>query len=170
MNIFATYYSPEKSAIALDDKRVVKMTLESAQMLSTSLWFYGKESPYLPVHVNHPCTIWTRTSRTNYEWLLEHFYYLFKEYTYRYNKKHSCEYLYDQLNEGKKYIPKGDFTLFADCAVGLEGFDKITEITKRYRYCMVIKWLNDIRQPAWTKRSAPKWYKSIERKIKEERK
>lgn len=165
MNIFATYYSPEKSAIALDDKRVVKMTLESAQMLSTSLWFYGKQSPYLPVHINHPCTIWTRTSRTNYEWLLEHFYYLFKEYTYRYGKHHKCEELYEQFKSSKKCIPKGDFTLFADCAVGLDGFDDILEITKRYRYCMVVKWMNDKRKPEWKKRKKPHWYYPIMKEI-----
>lgn len=48
MNIFATDPCPIKSAQFLDDKRVIKMILESAQMLCTALHQlgYDKEIPY----------------------------------------------------------------------------------------------------------------------------
>ena len=158
MNIFATYNSPQKSAIALDDKRVVKMVLESMQMLSTAIHFYGGESPYKPNHINHPCTIWARTNKENYQWLLEHFICLFKEYTYRYGKNHKCESYYGILKSGKKYIPDGKLTPFADCAALSKEYNFITNIHDRYRKCMINKWVNDIRKPEWKKRKKPNWF------------
>lgn len=62
MNIFVTDISPIVSAQALDDKRVVKMILESAQLLSSAIFINSQSiynDIYKPTHLKHPCTIWT---------------------------------------------------------------------------------------------------------------
>ena len=70
MNIFVLDMSPEISARHMVDKHVVKMPTESMQMLSTNLDYFNIQSPYKPVMLNHPCTIWARQSYENHEWLL----------------------------------------------------------------------------------------------------
>ena len=62
MNIFVTSNCPKLSAQALDNKRVVKMVLETAQLLSTAIFINSTityDNLYKPTHVKHPCTIWT---------------------------------------------------------------------------------------------------------------
>ena len=91
MNIFILNECPEESAKQMMDKHVVKMPTESMQMVSTCMDYFGLPSPYKPVMLNHPCTIWARQSRENMRWLLRHTNALCKEYTVRYNKKHKVE-------------------------------------------------------------------------------
>lgn len=91
MNIFVLHENPKIAAQMLCDKHVVKMILETTQMLSTIQAFYGMDYPYAPTHTNHPCTIWARQSYTNWEWLFSHGAWLCEEYTYRYGKEHKCE-------------------------------------------------------------------------------
>ena len=97
MNIFYTYNEPTLAAQSLPDKLVVKMPLESAQMLSTAQRFYFGEDYcdelgiYKTAYLNHPCTIWARESVQNYNWLYRHFIALCEEYTYRYGKVHASD-------------------------------------------------------------------------------
>ena len=60
MNIFAVHKNPAVAAIMLCDKHVSKMTLETAQMLSTVArsYGYGDSIIYKTVHPKHPCTLW----------------------------------------------------------------------------------------------------------------
>jgi hypothetical protein len=89
MNIFYIEKDPYAAARSLADKHVVKMIVESAQMLCTAVWeTMGDRPPYKPTHRNHPCSIWARESADNYKWLLNHAYGLLCEYTYRYKKVH----------------------------------------------------------------------------------
>jgi len=53
MNIFCTDKSPVVSASNVIDKHVVKMPLESLQMMSTIADYLGFDSPYRPVMLNH---------------------------------------------------------------------------------------------------------------------
>ena len=74
------------------DKHVVKMILESAQMLCTTHHLHPNQKtnyviPYKKSFVNHPCTKWVRSSITNYKWLVELTTALNGEYRYRYDKK-----------------------------------------------------------------------------------
>ena len=55
MNIFAVDVSPEKAAQALCDAHVVKMILESAQLLSTQDRIRGLDRGYRLTHAEHPC-------------------------------------------------------------------------------------------------------------------
>ena len=90
MNIFYLHKDPVKAAQVQYDKHVVKMILESAQMLCTAHHVYGNpdDVPYRQAYLNHPSTIWARSSRPNYYWLYEHMIALGKEYTKRYGKIH----------------------------------------------------------------------------------
>jgi len=93
MNIFYLDKDPVVAARVQYNKHVVKMILESAQMLCTAHHCYGDSEqksnvPYRQAHLNHPSTIWARGSRTTYMWLYDHMIALGKEYTKRYGKEH----------------------------------------------------------------------------------
>tara|TARA_R110000744_G_scaffold49398_6_gene107345 strand:+ start:1054 stop:1575 length:522 start_codon:yes stop_codon:yes gene_type:complete len=99
MNIFAIEGNPEtneidwvKSAKSLDNYRVVKMILESCQMLCTTLnELYGEQvTPYRSTHRNHPSTKWVRASSANFEALVVHTLAMIEEYHSRFNKIHKC--------------------------------------------------------------------------------
>jgi hypothetical protein len=114
MNIFYLHHNPDIAARAMTDKHVVKMILESAQLLSTAhrvldglpytktsksgakLTRYNHWLPlYEATHMNHPSAIWVRESASNYMWLYNHFLSLCAEYTRRYGKTHRS---YTDLN------------------------------------------------------------------------
>ena len=89
MNIFATDPDPIISALALDDKRVVKMTLESAQIICSALILRGLTAPYKPTHLKHPCVMWAAESIHNISWLLRHHVALAHIYSHIYGRVHS---------------------------------------------------------------------------------
>ena len=105
MNIFYLDRNPIVAAQMMCDKHVVKMILESAQMLSTAHRvldgdeYANKMGLYKLAHKNHPSTIWVRTSSENYRWLFNHYDALMQEYTYRYDKTHATSRLRDALNK-----------------------------------------------------------------------
>lgn len=82
MNIFCIYNDPIESAIHLVDKHVSKMVLESAQMLANCFTKEQLAASNCPrtkngtvrkhSYFNHPCSIWTRSSRDNMRWLIAH--------------------------------------------------------------------------------------------------
>ena len=95
MNIFYLHKDPVVAAKVQYNKHVVKMILESAQMLCTAHHHYAEQYdydnsyiPYKKAHYNHPSTIWTRESDEHYFWLFNHMMALGKEYTKRYGKTH----------------------------------------------------------------------------------
>ena len=89
MNIFYIDPCPVKAAQMQCDKHVVKMVLESAQMLCAAHHVEGDGNvPYKLAHKNHPSTVWVRSNRKHYDWLYRHFKGLSEEYTDRYGKVH----------------------------------------------------------------------------------
>ena len=93
MNIFVLDKCPIQSAQMQCDKHIVKMPLETAQMLC-SVWHrygVGDKVSYKEAHKKHPCTLWTGDSAENYDWLWQHGMELCFEYTRRYNKIHKCQ-------------------------------------------------------------------------------
>jgi hypothetical protein len=91
MNIFYLDKHPGKAATYMYNKHVVKMILESAQLLCTAhIVLDGDDAnvPYKATHKNHPAAIWVRESSDNYAWLYFHMLALGEEYTKRYGKKH----------------------------------------------------------------------------------
>ena len=115
MNIFVTDRDPIKSAQVLPDKHIVKMPLETCQMLSIiySKWYYNwgdlhkkDGTPYYTEKGgfrNHPCTVWAAQNHYNTAWLIQHGCALSDEYNHRYGKVHGCA---NALFEAKKTFHK----------------------------------------------------------------
>jgi len=104
MNIFFLDCSPKLSAQYQCDKHVVKMALESAQLLCCA---HKQELvPYKHTHKNHPCALWCRASLSNYQWLYKHALALCEEYEYRFGKEHACKQVILSLPEFKHPCPQ----------------------------------------------------------------
>ena len=89
MNIFYLDACPDKSARLMYNKHVVKMILESAQLLCTAHRELGnKNVPYKSTHKNHPSAVWTRSDANHYQWVYLHMMALGREYSRRYGRKH----------------------------------------------------------------------------------
>ncbi len=86
MNIFVLDLDIETCAQYHADQHVIKMILESAQMLCTVLHQQGIPAPYRPTHAHHPCTLWAGASLRNWIWLRTLTLELNKEYRYRYER------------------------------------------------------------------------------------
>ena len=98
MNIFVLDKDITRAAQAHVDKHIIKMPLETAQLLCTARHELGEDAdtiPYRKTHTNHPCSIWVRESLYNYCWLCRFGVALCKEYTHRYGKVHKCEAVID---------------------------------------------------------------------------
>lgn len=92
MNIFYLDKDARVSARAMTNKHIVKMILESAQLLSTAHHVLDgvkalSMNIYKATHRNHPSAIWVRESAYNYKWLYEHLAELLNEYARRYHKR-----------------------------------------------------------------------------------
>lgn len=149
MNIFVTFPCPVKSAEYLDNRRVIKMCLESLQLLSTAINFHGGQGPYKNTHANHPCTLWVKESRTNAIWLLQHFKALCNEYTKRYNKQHKCETYLDVIEQQIQMIPDKGQTPFVNCT----EHKNIANVHEAYVVALRNKWEKDTannRIPKWS--------------------
>ena len=159
MNIFVFYKSPEKSAICQPDKMLVKMVLETAQMLCTAHReldgdvVADKLGLYKTVHLNHPCTKWARECRSNYYWLYTHFLALSNEYTKRYNKVHaSTKKLADILSTAPVNIePSSSITEHAQAMPDI--YKHSDPIVAYRRYCIAekhyAKWQRGREKPIW---------------------
>lgn len=117
MNIFYLHEDPYTSAKAMTNKHVVKMILESAQMLSTAHHVLDKDQVrnkdklYKPTHQNHPSSVWVRQSKEHYMWLYKHFIALSTEYTKRYDKTHlTYQRLASYLQEYPENLKNDTFT------------------------------------------------------------
>lgn len=113
MNIFVLHNNPSTCAKYHGDRHVIKMILESAQMLCTAHWVSGGSAPYKKTHYNHPCNVWVRDSISNYRWLCKLAKQLCKEYTFRYGKIHKTESIIDWLNSHEPKLPDKKRTKFA---------------------------------------------------------
>ena len=158
MNIFYFDKCPVKSAEAQPDKMLVKMPLETAQMLCTAHRvldggeYADSVGLYKEAYKNHPCTVWARQSRGNYEWLYTHFLALGMEYTYRYGKEHaSITKLAKALMEFPKNIHQGNMTPLAQA---MPDKYKDDNPVKAYRNYVIhekhyAQWNKNREQPTW---------------------
>ena len=159
MNIFYFSDCPIESAQAQPDKMLVKMPLETAQMLSTAHRvldgdeYADANGLYKTANKNHPCTIWARESSSNYFWLYLHFVALGNEYTYRYDKTHaSITKLQEPLAKVPSSIVQGEMTSLAQA---MPEQYKDSDSIKAYRnYC-----INEKHYAKWEKRrDKPTWW------------
>ena len=122
MNIFVLDKSPIISAQMQCDKHIVKMPLETAQMLCSVWHRYGQgmNVPYKEAHKKHPCTLWAGNDGANYDWLWQHGMELCFEYTRRYNKIHKCQQVIMDIS-------------LSDCVL---GFDNMSRYITPHPQCM----------------------------------
>ena len=129
MNIFFVHRNPVIAAQSLCDKHLSKMTIESAQMLSSALIRHGcpaselpltkRGTPYRGGYKNHPSTIWAGDTSENFRWLCIHGLALAYEYDKRYRKdpkiplEHACKKPIQQMCGLIDYIPQGELTPIA---------------------------------------------------------
>ena len=181
MNIFILDTNPIRAAQLQCDKHIVKMIVESAQMLSTAhrildgtktkrpsvsgktmvnYWEHPnkniEKTLYKAVHPGHPSTLWTMESLANYAWHYEHWYALCVEYTYRYRKVHSTEKLLEEiLGIPPKNIPHVPMTPFK-LAMKSNPECMLECPVKSYQAFYQTK--QDRFKMVWTGRSVPEWF------------
>ena len=155
MNIFIVDWNHTICAQWHCDKHVVKMPLESTQMLSTVHHRYSADGPYLPVHQKHPCTLWAGKTRANYHFAFVLYKVMLFEYYSRYMKKHGASKHMKALEKGINFIPYGRMTKHPQCFSGhdelktdefypIEAYRNFYRVDKskfaRYKYTERPKW------------------------------
>ena len=157
MNIFALNKDPIESAIIQHDKHIVKMILESAQMLCS---VYDdsviNEIPYKRVHYNHPCSIWVRTDMNNFYWLVKHGYALCKEYTHRYKKIHKSQAVIKWCIENSYRISNIPYQCMTKFAQAMPDEYKNESGVLAYQNYYISEKLNS--KSKWTNRKIPKLF------------
>lgn len=161
MNVFYLDHDPIVAAQLQNDKHVVKMVLESAQLLSTAHHIHSSEHKhrvYSMTHVNHPSAIWARSNAACYDWLARHMSALADEYRYRYGREHECMRLMPYL--WCNPCPVGALTQPPQCmpdACKVQG-DSVAAYRNYYRLHKRTYTLNGRpRLNSWTKRQPPTW-------------
>lgn len=182
MNLFVLSKDPVESAQLQCDKHVVKMIVESAQMLSTAhrmldgtlekresstgkttvkYWSLPDEREntfYKAVHMHHPCTVWTTLSNNNYTWHWVHFAALCDEYKYRYGKVHATDKLLrEPLRSLPQNIPVGYLTQQPLAMKANPECMNENDVVGSYRKFYQTK--QHRFKMAWTKRDIPEWFK-----------
>jgi len=174
MNIFILDLNVAQCAEYHLDKHVVKMPLESAQLLCTAHWvthffghtpckldnyeaqklrFYSKEYdtyPYRPAMPNHPCSVWVRSSMQNYMWLMSLAIALGYEYTHRYKRKHKSTQVLQQLPSIG--LPDNGLTPFIQ-AMPIEHQNIDPVVAYRKYYTQEKRYI-----ASWTNRNTPDWW------------
>ena len=152
--------NPTIAASNLLDKHIVKMPLESAQMLCTAhrvldnVDVVAGQPIYRSAYKNHPSTIWARQTSENYSWLYRHFIGLCEEYASRYDKIHLCDTKFAHaLSHLPKNIPYGDFIQPPQCMplhCKVEG-DSIAAYRKYYQTEKknIAVWKDEATKPKW---------------------
>lgn len=152
MNIFVSSECPKESARFLDNKRRIKMLLESVQLLCGAVILNGGTAPYRLSHKNHPVMNWTRISRSNYRWLLSHAIELVRLYKGKTGKTHgSAKHLY-VLYKFQHFIPTGSLSPFINCARNKsKGIDytNVNHVPTAYQLYLNDRWEGDKYEPVW---------------------
>jgi hypothetical protein len=179
MNIFVLDEDPAQAAWDMCNKHVVKMIVESCQLLSTahhvldgiqitrtgkngrkfSTYETTRKDFFFPpllrcTMVNHPCTIWTRSSNLAYSWLWSHVKEMLKVYEVRYNKVHAYDSLVQHsLIHKPKTIPiTADLPPFAQAMPDQYKKENAVEAYRAY-------YVNEkSRFAKWPDGKIPKWY------------
>jgi len=152
MNIFYLDENLSECAKAHMDRHIVKMPIETCQLLSNAYWLTNDVGLYRLTHKGHPCTKWVMESLENFEWLAELGLELCKEYAYRYGRTHACEVKIDRMGTNPPVLPRIPMTPHALCMPAVYKSDcPITSYRNYYRgeKPHLAKWKN---------REKPEWY------------
>lgn len=154
MNIFLLDKDPLVNAQYYTDKHVVKMILESVQMLSTAVRLSGVDAGYRATHKNHPCSIWVRESASNFMYLYDLVEALHDEWRFRFNhpdtKEHKSFTVMKSLPLPDQFPSEGP----TPPALAMPDQYKSDDPIEAYRayYCGEKQHLFN-----WTKRETPYW-------------
>ncbi len=153
MNIFVLDEDIERCARFHCDQHVVKMILESVQLLCTALNKKGFVTPYKSTHMKHPCVLWVEESYDNFLWLHDLTLALNREYQYRYEKSqdHKSVAVLSAIRDF--HYPRSGLTPFAQAMPDeykVEG-DPVLAYRQFYKG-------DKSRFAKWTKRETPCWY------------
>ena len=158
MNIFYLDRDPITAAQMMCDKHVVKMILESAQMLSTAHRvidgddYANERGLYKMAHKNHPSTIWVRSSDEHYNWMYSLMLSQMEEYTYRYDKHHATERLIEPLRLLPTSIENNGFV---DPPMCMPEYCKKDDVVSSYQN-YYIEEKSDF--ATWKRRAMPEWF------------
>lgn len=152
MNIFILDKEIEKCAQYHCDQHVVKMILESVQMLCTALNKKGFATPYKSTHIKHPCVLWVEESLENFLWLKNLAIALNTEYRFRFERDtdHKSILVLNQISN-YNYDNRG-LTEFAQAMP--DKYKIPGNAVKAYRQFYLGEKMGFAK---WTKRSAPGW-------------
>lgn len=175
MNIFFLDSNPFQAAKMHHDKHVVKMILETAQLLSTAhrvldgieyidassgrrikrykLNDHRENILYKTTHKNHPSNKWVRETSENYCWAYKLFVHLLAEYTHRYGKHHKCESLKYDLGNLPENIQVSTMTQIPQAMPEQYRTNDSVQAYRNY-YIAEKKW-----QSKYTNRKVPTWLK-----------
>jgi len=148
MNIFYLHPISKICALYHCDKHVVKMIVETAQLLSTAHHEHQHPVTYKPTHVNHPSAIWARSSRLHYLYLVDLGKALCTEYTKRYHKTHACEAMYyGELKDPPPSLTYSGWSNPPQCMPDeYKNDDTVTAYRQYYRHkqhVITMKWYQD---------------------------
>ncbi|OXY81134.1 pyrimidine dimer DNA glycosylase/endonuclease V [Oceanimonas doudoroffii] len=152
MNIFILDNDIERCARYHCDQHVVKMILESVQILCTALNKKGFETPYKSTHVKHPSVLWVEASYDNFQWLSQLTLALNAEYRYRYRKEqdHKSMPVLAQIQQLK--YPAIGLTEFAQAMP--DQYKVPNDAVQAYRNFYLGEKMKFAR---WTRRDIPHW-------------
>lgn len=156
MNIFAPNPDPAVSARSLADRHVVKMVLETAQMLSSAILHYDDSVSglYRPTHINHPCSQWVRSSRAAFMWTVQHGLSLAEEYERRYGKSHKSKTVVELALTFAHLIPDTDMPPFA---MAMPDEYKCANPHIAYQNYLRSKYVSWGPKARWTDATPPVW-------------
>ena len=129
MNIFFLDKDPKIAAQLQCDKHIVKMVLETAQMLSTAARKRGFELGYKSAYPKHPMTKWISESPNNYSWAIQHGLALGTEYQLRYHKVHKSHEVIKEL----AMLDDGDHTQITEPPKCMPDEYKTNDYVQSYR-------------------------------------
>ena len=156
MNIFVLDWDVKKCAQYHVDKHVVKMILETAQLLCGVHHLTDQvndQVPYKLSHKNHPCAIWARESMSNYLYLCELGLELCNEYTHRYGKRHKSQDVIEWCVTNKPNICDKEFT---EPARAMPNEYKVDSVVESYRNYYIGE---KSKIAVWKNREIPEWFK-----------
>ena len=159
MNIFYLSDSYSTAAKYHCDKHVVKMILETAQILCTVRHEKGSTltPSYRSTHKKHPSVLWVMENISHYEWLCNLGLALCEEYTSRYNKVHKSEQIIKECIYDPPNIENGSFSPPPQCMPEQYHCNDTVEAYRKY-------YVGEKRDFCKWKTQTPEWFTE---KIKE---
>ena len=173
MNLFVLDEDPVIAAKYHADKHIVKQVLETFQMMGSAVIRHGATSDQMPLtskgtplkggYHNHPVTRWVGENQENFHWSSIFGIALCAEYTFRYNKEHSCQKGILHLAKMLNLLPNSPMTEFAVAISDIQkcrqhpSFDSLSVVEKYRLYYNYDK----AHFCKWTRRETPNWFSPV---------